>query len=90
MKIKEVQKLTQQSVTDILGNVTELCSEIISSLGQEVSTKLNAAGIIASDIEGLNELFESTSCYCQPFEGLTTYYRQVAFYKEHFNLVVSA
>ena len=90
LKLKETKKLTQSSVDSILEDATELCATTVSELGFRVESLLNTAGIRFNDIPGLREIFAPTSPYCNPFDGLDTYHRQLSFYRKHFNFVVSA
>ena len=85
LKSKETLKLTQVATNTLLENVTELCT---STVVEEVKTVLQSSGIDPSSINGLEALFCSSSPYCRPFDGIDTYYRQVAYYKEHLNFVV--
>lgn len=87
MKIKEQRKLTQLTVNEIIQDFSDYCENHVAKLGEEVLAKLESAGI-TTEIPGLAELFTSPSPFCQPFAGLDTTYRQVAFYTKHFNLVV--
>ena len=87
MEIKEQRKLPQVTVNKIIEDFSEFCENNITKLGEEVMEKIKSAGI-SSEIPGLAELFSSQSQYCQPFAGLDTTYRQLAFYRQHFKLVV--
>jgi len=61
----------------MLQEVTELCTVSISELGGAVDTVLQSAGLQMDDIPGLCELFECSSPYCRPFNGLDTYHHQL-------------
>ena len=74
----------------ILEDVTDLCTRIVTQLRDLVTAKLLTAGINVQQITGLLELFSEDSHFCQPFQNLHTYYRQLAFYKSHLNLVVGS
>ena len=89
MKLKEVRKLTQQSVNCILGDVTDLCDDIVTRMQRDITLRLQCAGITPADVPGLSDLLDSSTPLCRPFDGLDTYYRQVAFMKKHLKLVVS-
>ena len=89
MKVKEERKMTQRSIGEIVGDVSELCSDTVTRLGEQVFAKLQSAGIAPTDIPGLADLFADSSPYCRPFDGLDTYFRQLSFYRRHFILVVS-
>ena len=88
MKVKEVHKLTQQSVSGVIEDVTELCSSIVSELGEKVFAQLELAGIETDDLPGLNQLFSNASQFSRPFEGLDTYHHQLTFYRQNFGLIV--
>lgn len=61
----------------MLREVTELCTVSISELSGAVDTVLQSAGPQMDDIPGLCELFECSSPYCRPFNGLDTYHHQL-------------
>lgn len=88
MKIKEQRRLPQSTVNEIVGDVSELCANNVAILGEEVFKLLKSAGI-TTEVPGLRELFNPSSRYCQPFDGLNTTYLQMSFYRKHFKLVVS-
>ena len=83
--------MTQQSVNEILGDVTELCGSIVTELGAKVFTELESAGVSVEQLPSqFKQLFDTTSSsFCNPFEGLHSTYMQFLYYKDHFGLVVS-
>lgn len=89
LRLKETQKLTQTCVDSMLQDITELCTVTVSELGGAVDSILQSAGINMHNIPGLCEVFTHSSSFCRPFDGLDTYYRQLAFYKSHLKFVVS-
>lgn len=89
LKIKEKRKLTQQTLSEILGDVSEFCANRIAKLSESVFTKLQSAGVTPNDIPGFIDLFDSSSPFCRPFDGLDTYFHQMSFYRDHFKLIVS-
>lgn len=89
LKSKETLKLTQVATTSLLDSATELCETTVTELGGEVKALLQVVGIDSSSVPGLDALFSTTSHYCQPFDGIDTYHRQLAYYKKHLNFVVS-
>lgn len=89
LKLKESQNLTQSVTEEILGDVTELCSNMASSLEADLRKIMSAARINPDDISGLKELFHGDSPYHKPFNKLNTQYLQMSYYKSHFNFVVS-
>ena len=88
LKSKETLKLTQVATNTLLDSVTELCTSTVIELGEEVKALLQSSGVDPSSINGLEVLFSLTSPYCRPFDGIDTYHRQLAYYKEHLNFVV--
>lgn len=86
MKMKEKQKLTQLSLDKMLHEITELC---IAELGESVKTVIETAGLQVADIPGLEELFTPSSSYCNPFADLDTCHKQISFYADQLNLIVS-
>lgn len=89
LKLKEGRKLTQTTTEEILSDVTELCSSIVLRLKNEVHRVLESADITPSNIPGLDDLFSENSPYAVPFCNLQTQYKQVSYFRSHFNFVVS-
>ena len=89
MKLKEVRKPTQQSVNCILGDVTDLCNDIVTRMQGDITLRLQSAGITPADVPGLSDLLDSSTPLSRPFDGLDMYYRQVVLLKKHLKLVVS-
>lgn len=89
LKLKEGRKLTQTTTEEILSDVTELCSSIVLRLKNEVHRVLESADITPSNIPGLDDLFSENSSYALPFCNLQTQYKQVSYFRSHFNFVVS-
>lgn len=89
LKLKEKRKLTQSALEEILQDVTELCTDLVTQLGERVVATLTSAGVMTHEVPGLLELFDSEkSEFCHPFHHLNTYHRQLSFYRANFNFVV--
>ena len=89
LKLKEKRKLTQSALEEILQDLTELCTDLVTQLGERVVAALTSAGVMTREVPGLLELFDSEkSKFCQPFHHLNTYHRQLSFYRANFNFVV--
>ena len=88
LKIQETYKLTQSTVDSILGDVTGLFQDLLSNLFEEVKSILTKSDVDLTTIPDVSRLFDSTSFYMHPFQGLETKHLQLKFYKEHFNLLV--
>lgn len=56
--MKEERKLTQRVVNEILTDVTELCTDIVSNLQEFVEAELN---ITMDDLPKLKEVFDELS-----------------------------
>ena len=89
LKLKEGRNLTQSVTEEVLGDVTELCSGMVSDLEADLREIISAAGINPDDISGLQELFHSDSPYHKPFNKLETQHLQLSYYKSHLGFVVS-
>ena len=90
LKLKEGRKLTQSATDEILSDVTELCSTVVSNLGNDLRQRLESASINPNDIPGFDAMFNEASPYANPFKNLKTQYLQQSFYQSNFNLVVSS
>ena len=89
MKLKEERKLTQKAVDEILSDVTELCTDIVSDLRECITTELQSHDMSIDDLPRLKDIFDESFCYSRPFKGLETAYLQLSFYKDHFQMIVS-
>lgn len=89
LKLKEGRRLTQSTTEEILSDVTELCSSIVLRLKNEVHSVLESADITPGNIPGLDDLFSENSSYALPFCNLQTQYKQMSYFRSHFNFVVS-
>ena len=88
LRLKEKQKLTQVALQGVIEGVTDLFQRHLSILHAQVKQKLLEAEVQASDIPGLNELFDEDVAG-HPFLGLETQYQQMTYFKSHLNLLVS-
>ena len=74
LRLKEKQKLTQVALQGVIEGVTDLFQRHLSILHAQVKQKLLEAEVQASDIPGLNELFNEDVAG-HPFLGLETLYQ---------------
>ena len=88
LKLKEGRKLTQSAVDEVLSDVTELCTDVVTHLGDELRKVLDSAGISSSDIPGFDDIISDDTQYTNPFRNLRTQHLQMAYYRKHFNFVV--
>ena len=89
LKLKEGRKLTQLAVDEILSDVTELTTNIVSHLCQELHDALRPLAFSSSDIANFDSIFSEDSLYANPFRNLHTQHLQMSYYRKHFNFVVS-
>ena len=76
-RTKEANLLTQKCVDDIVLGTSALIRSI------------NNVGIQCNTIPGLQEVFAADYPVCNPFEHVSTKYKQISFFKEEFGLIVS-
>ena len=88
LKLKETRLLPQSTLDGILEDVSLLFTSLIADLSSTLAKRLEENDIDHETILGFTQLFDESSAYCRPFDGLDTRYRQLSFFKEHFNLVV--
>ena len=88
LKLKQKYKLAQTTVDGVLGDTEQMMARVISQLQQRLSTTLNKAGLIATDIPGFLETFEDPGIVSL-FSGLNTEYLQEKYFRDHMGLVVS-
>lgn len=89
LRVKEENLLTQKCVDDIVLSSTELIRNTVETIGNGVRECLSNAGIQFDTVPGLQELFSPINPVSNPFEHVSTKYKQVSFFKEEFGLIVS-
>lgn len=85
MKAKEINKVSQSALNELVGDITSLFEQKVQSLQSSVSAALAEKGIIMDP--------ELQSLFCKPeviapFQGLESEYLQKKFYRENFGLLV--
>ena len=83
MKLKEIHRVTQTTIDDILQGYLNLMSFQITWLHSAVRAKLSA---LAVEENACDDIFNNI---IDPFDGLRTRTQQENYIKEEFNLVVS-
>ena len=81
--------MTQSAVNEILSDVTELTTNIVSHLRQELRDALRPLAFSSSDIPNFDSIFSEDSLYANPFRNLHTQHLQMSYYRKNFNFVVS-
>lgn len=89
LKTKETQLLTQKAVDEIVEGSTALVRNTVELIRDQVSNRLDSAGIRFDAVPGLEELFKEDHSNSNPFGHISTKSKQSSFYKENFGLVVS-
>ncbi len=90
LKTKETNMLTQKCVDNIVEDSTQLVRGTVKAIKSGLQNCLENAGINLGAVPGLNELFEEENPISNPFEHVSTKYKQNAYFEEHFGLVVSS
>ena len=72
MGLKEEKKFTQTALQGVIEGLTSLSCICLSTQHTDVGRVLHEAGISASSIPGLDELFNSEGPYGRPFLCLET------------------
>ena len=80
--------MTQSAEDEVSSDVTELCTNVVTHLGDELHKVLNSAGIHSSDIPGFDDIIGDDTQYTNPFRNLQTQHLQIAYFRKHFNFVV--
>ena len=88
LKTAEVRKLTLTAVNGVLEDVQELVERAVHGTHTKVCSVLHKAGISASDVPELHDLFTDENLL-NPFMGLQTEHLQVKYFKEKFGYIVS-
>jgi hypothetical protein len=88
MKIKEVGKLTQQSLDVVVDQTTQVVRNTVDVLKRDTVACLQAIGVDSETVPGLEELFDR-EVVSDPFKDLENRTQQLQYFRENFNLVVS-
>ena len=89
LQAKEANRLTQRATENMMENVTTLVKNAVEILRMGVQNRLDSAGLRFDAVPGLAELFEDDHSISNPFAHVNTEYKQAAYFKENFSLVVS-
>ena len=85
-KTRDGRKLTQAATDIILRDVTELFQCRLEAVCHNTVETLKEAGI---DDATISTVKGGILAQCEPFKGLETEYRQNAYIRDHFDLIVS-
>ena len=87
LKTREEGRLTHRVLNQVVLSVTSLCEEVIGNMESEVVEALKGIGLPVADQKTVMTRLASVSR--DPFEGLTTEYKQENYYKENCNYLVN-
>ena len=88
LKLRDGNKLTQSCTEKILGNVSELCMQIISDIKEAVAQELRDNNISNMCTRKILTILDNPQ-YSEPFKGLETKHLQMAVFRQHLGYVVS-
>ena len=87
LKTSETRYLTRTASVGIVEDVSSLIEHLMNGLKSKLGEILTTNHIDRSVIVETEELLKSSAL--TPFEGLSTFYQQMEYYKQNFNLIVS-
>ena len=73
----------------IVEDVSEFIKEVCSCVGDQVKNCLRQNGIDTLSVSALSDIFTSSNETVVPFNQLMTHHQQLAYYRKHYNLIVS-
>ncbi len=88
LRMKEQYRLTQVSIDFVVSHMNGIISTVMQSTQTKVCDSIREQ---LTDVQMETDLPDVSSCFApvNPFEGFETEHKQLKFYREHFNLVVS-
>lgn len=89
LKLKEGHKLTQSALQGVIESSTMLWQQHLEEIKSSVQQAMLAGGLNPTSIEGFDDIFSPDGKHGRPFAGLETCHQQMAYYKKHFQLIVS-
>lgn len=88
LKIKEVHKLTQSTLDNIIQDVTSLSQHLLDKMHTAVQTALAEVGISQSQVPQLSKIFNPDGPLARPFRGLESAYQQLQYCRKNLGFVV--
>ena len=85
LKMSETKCLMRAAATSMITDMSDLLEFVVQTLNTEVNHALGEDSQVASK---LREIFSSP--VTKPFDGIETFHRQIRYYQENFNLIVSS
>ena len=87
LKMRETQRLSMKSVNNFLNEAEEIIDMEHEDFALDIKSTLLAGGIDIDQVPGLNKKLNSKSKFKGGFGVLKDEYKQVKFFKDHFQLV---
>ena len=78
----------QFSTSSCISSCTFFSQVHFRALRSEAMERLTSCGIPTASLDCLENLFDEESSYMHPFSEVDTVHKQLAFYRNHFNLIV--
>ena len=87
LKTRETRNLTRSAMQGIIEDTSSLMNFACSTLETKIRAKLSASNVDSEIISSLSEIFRGP--IMKPFDGIASFYQQLQYCRQHFNLVVS-
>ena len=87
LKTRETRNLTRSAMQGIIEDTSSLINFACSTLETKIHAKLSACNVDSEIISSLSEIFRGP--VMKPFDGIASFYQQLQYCRQHFNLVVS-
>ena len=78
----------QINFVGVVEDVSDLIKEITSCIEVQVKASLESNGIDFSSVIGLPDIFLPSNETVTPFSQLMSFYQQLLYYKQNYNLIV--
>ena len=90
LKLREIHKVSQLAMTEIMTEVSTMLNEAIQDLKEKVFTVMDndKVKVPAATLHTLEAMFKKA--HQDPFESLYTEYHRTKYYRENIGLVVSS
>ncbi len=85
LKLKETRRLSQAAIDDVVEGYRGLFDLTVQRMRCGVNACLADAGIDPTDVSRIGNVFTEI---VNPFDGLETYYKQEAYFRKEFDLIV--
>ena len=87
LKSREVHKISQGSLSDIITDVSVMMEDTVDILQRKVEAVLKANKISPAEVTGFKNVFQNVELR-DPFHSLQSEYLQTKYFRDHMGLVV--